>query len=1369
MKIRNKFKKILALTLALSMSVGMLHIPTETNLVNAAETTATEIGIQGLRLNSNEPHYWPKKNGYWNIWQIYLNTDADLPDGKEFRVKLRDNTTETTAEFRKSSTNIAYMKIEGSFLPENAAKTFTIKEGTYTSTDGSSSIKIKNDYSIHVEGGVWTPVGKTNSLAVEKYVKLDIGTAWDNSQTGGAGQIYLHRTEDDGIAVSENWSNRLEPVCADVENGIFYGSATWFADTSDGKAESRNSSYKTAVRFVKFSNTNDKGYSYAVVLSDYGISATENDLVRFGGYWKDNSTGKIYKFAPMTFKFNGTTWEDVTDSDGDAYSGSLRVKDSAYDKGWVTGKDVVNTNLYLKGVDSLGAGITADEWSSTWLFDVANSEGTVKIDGTQVTDIEFRKYNGNGNYYYLNKLPNVNKDSVVTIEGKFKFSGGTVTFDKREYKWDGTKWIDIIPNTGKLTTSGAETDSKNATGNIYFKGTDNYLVDRTYDDWNVPGTRLVASDENSGVFVGDTKVSATLIKYSGKNNWYYLECASADTSKVLTVKGTFMTSEGVPVLNIEDSKFHWDGTKWVDGLAATDIAIAGFHKDIVSNNFYHPYFDSNKNAWRVYFNTDVVLPGEAYEGHYNFVLSKDNVDRVVEFSKCADNELYGYIPSDMIDVNASQTITFKAGKYIAEKDGKNLEYGINVKESFNLYINKNGWSFEKMIETDSESNARFVTLTNPTVQNGIYIRANVDDGLHHCSEGEDWALGKIIHKSTTEKTYYYSGLLKNGEIIPANQNNVYKISEIDYYFALSDNGKQPTTAGDTYVIKGVYEDVNGKTVSFKETKVRWNGSSWEFVYTELANTGVKYDVNSDKEVDVRDLVALKIYLNDNMYSINKTQADIDGSGSINVDDADRLRMYLAGAWNVDADGTISGIPTYNTERTFNKAAYGSVKIGTWDTTNSKMTSYLPETEVDTAMQKYKAAGLNLLLNEGVAGHVIDATKNDGIKNYLLAAERNGLGVIVASEWLYGMAIQGPETYVANYTTKSWKEVIDDLVKELRGYSATAFKGLMIADEIEQAYLENYNTVANYIATEYPELIIHASQMPVSSTKFTSSDKDTEYKNYVSTLTEGNDMFAFDMYPLKKTEKKGNVSGNTSYSLNLELDDWFKGHKLIADVCKNKNYSFNKGVTIQSCQERYAGTKDGLYTYTDIGYAPTNNEDIGFQVFTSMAYGVKEINFWTYDGHHNNTAITESIANNEQVYNAVKTINGQIDKFANVYLAYDWRDTFDIASGASYTGSETATDSGRLQSASANGARTLIGHMKDVEGFDGYMIANAAAPRTGVDEKATNATTVTLNFKDATKAVVYDYQAGTRKVVDLTNGALTVSVNVGEGTFVIPVK
>ncbi len=1376
MKLKKQIKKILVLILVLNLLAGMLHIPANRSIVYA-DTEITSISIEGLSLEHD--YHWPKKNGYWSIWQIYLDTDVDLPEGKEFQVKLRDKTTECNVEFRRSSSEkVAYMKIENTFLPENATKTFTIMAGEYTSTDGTSKIKIKNDYSIHVEGGVWTPVGTTDNLTVEKYMNLELGTAWDNATVCDGSNIYLHTDIDDGIDISDNWSNRLEPVNTDVENGIFYESAAWFADTSDGIANNRNSSYKTAVRLIKFAYTEGRGYSYAICFGDYGIVPTENDLLRVGGNWKDPSTGKIYKYAPMTFRYTGSTWEDVTDTAVDSYAGRLTKKGSAYDKDWFPAENVVSSNLYLKGTDALGEQIKSDSWDSTWLFDLENSTGTVKIDGITVKDLEFRKYNGYENFYYINRLTNINKDSIVTIEGEFEFPGGTVTFEKSQIKWDGLKWVDVIPYSGNLLVtneSGAQIDSTNSVGNLYLKGSDTYLSDRIYEEWNSKDIRLVGADDNSGIFVGGVKESgATLIKYNAGNNWYYLEFAAADITKNLTIKGTFKTLDEMEVLNIEESTFHWNGTKWVNGEinVSSDVSISGFvGLNDASGYWYNPTYDANKKGWRIYLNTENELPGNDNEG-YQLELTNGTITKNVNFIRSKSNEIYGYIPEEMVDTNASQTITFKTGEYEAEKDGTKLGYKINLTDEFKIHINQYGWTTETtpiFVNSEHKTDAR-LNVKASTSAEGFYIDVNKEDAITNISWSDNITVKKIIDN----KTFYTGGIYRNNNKTTA---FIRKVGENQYYAILSDVGQTAET-GDVYTLKGIFCDKDENEVGFSPITVKWTGEAWEQVYTALSDTGVRNDINSDSEANIKDLVSLMHYMSDNLYPVCLEQADIDRNGLIENKDVIQLRKIFAGAISYNEDGSISGIPTYSGNKIFNRAAYSSVKIGVWDKENACMTSYYEDSKVDEDMQKYKACGLNLLISEGVAGHVIDSSKNEGIKKYLEAAERNGLGVIVTSEVLYGFAVNGADNYFNSlkerglYTNySSWKDVIDDNVKELKGWSEKSFKGFMIADEIDTSNVQNYIEVANYISNKYPELIIHASQRPVSSDSFSSDNKETEYKEYVKALVNGNDMYTFDLYPLKETYKKGNITGNISdekIDYNL-IDSWFENHRWVADVCKNNNYNFNKGVTIQSCKEVYSSTSSWGTTTTTIGYAPTFNEDIGFQVFTSMAYGVKEINFFTYDGHHSNTNISESIAQNTDVYNAVKTINGQVDKFSNVYLSYDWRDTFDIADGDSYTGDISSTDKGRLSEAKVSGARTLIGHMVDEDGFDGYMVANAQSPRSDVNTAANNATKVTLNFKDATKAVVYDFKTGTKEVKELTNGALDVTVNVGEGTFIIPVK
>ena len=195
------------------------------------------------------------------------------------------------------------------------------------------------------------------------------------------------------------------------------------------------------------------------------------------------------------------------------------------------------------------------------------------------------------------------------------------------------------------------------------------------------------------------------------------------------------------------------------------------------------------------------------------------------------------------------------------------------------------------------------------------------------------------------------------------------------------------------------------------------------------------------------------------------------------------------------------------------------------------------------------------------------------------------------------------------------------------------------------------------------------------------------------------------------------------------------------------------MTIQSTRLSGADTTWSKYER----YAPTQKSDIGFQVYTAMAYGANEISYFTYMKHPTSAVASDSIAENEQVRAAVTSVNEEINAFGYVFDKFNWKDTLDIANDATIT----ETGNSRLASADVTGGRTLVGCMKDADGFDGYMIANAEAPRTN------NAVTVTLQFNNATKVIVYKGTA--KETKEIADGNLDVTLDCGEGAFVIPIK
>lgn len=59
-----------------------------------------------------------------------------------------------------------------------------------------------------------------------------------------------------------------------------------------------------------------------------------------------------------------------------------------------------------------------------------------------------------------------------------------------------------------------------------------------------------------------------------------------------------------------------------------------------------------------------------------------------------------------------------------------------------------------------------------------------------------------------------------------------------------------------------------------------------------ANASVDYDINMDSKTDINDVTALQKYLVGLSVSIDKTKADVNGDGVLNVRDATALQIII---------------------------------------------------------------------------------------------------------------------------------------------------------------------------------------------------------------------------------------------------------------------------------------------------------------------------------------------------------------------------------------------------------------------------------------------------------------------------------------------
>lgn len=949
--------------------------------------------------------------------------------------------------------------------------------------------------------------------------------------------------------------------------------------------------------------------------------------------------------------------------------------------------------------------------------------------------------------------------------------------------WDGSKWSQVLGDAEYSDITITELTSldgyneENEYWDLYFKVEDAMV-----------GTEWTTVYPDLEVYVDDTRIYPLLKYVSATSLNFFIKAANGlpgasdlEVGTRLTIKasasrgfdGNFARVDGINLT--ADYIMEWDGSQWTTPAEWTSFTVSGLNVNTVFQT----------SVCQTYLYTSETLPGDAWgkvnetPESYKVKVSVNGTEQTVTAKKWTTNGLFLEIPTSLLAQGDEATVIIKAGKY--RSNVQNI--GLDITSDFTIYTNKYGWSTNGPLELAMTSKPRFSLEVNAaeTTESGFVLNINMSDGT---PEAVSWSTRLFpVMKSVSDdkQTLYYTsneyGLWKNGVHITTRADGsaissvnkpLVKLSDTRYYVGIGDWG-YTAEDGDRYTLGGVFYDSTGRLIEYQPITVEYNASTgkWQGVYTPLTDSGVTNDVNSDGAVDSRDLVRFKCWEDNNLTSLNDTRADVNLSGSTNAKDVASMRKILVGKLFYNGTDRVPyGVPYYTKGEKIEKLAYASPSVGTYDSETQVYTRRSDEAAIDADFEKFKAAGLTLLNSENRATLSVEAwdhVSNTGIKEYLVEAKEHGLGVIVYCEYLQ-LLLKGSVdmTEAAQGTTYDyrWQEIMAHYVSNLSAYPA--FKGFMMSDELTIAYIDNYRAVASFLRTNYPGLMLHSSQLPVSAYTVeglgagslttdttTNSTKELAYRDYVYNFGMASGHYTYDLYPL--TVKTEAITQKKTYGVNSE---WYDNLKWVAEERKENGYAFDAGITIQSCALPLDETN--WWQSSTERYAPTSEADIGFQIYTALAYGMDEINFFTYEDHWN-ANVTDAMADNTSVYSAVQTVNGEIDAFGYMFKAFEWKETLDIAAGSS----SSTSLSPRLASASVSGGRTFVGCMQDEEGFDGYMIANATGPQTGTSAS------VTLTFNDATKAIVY--KNGVKSIVTLTDGAYTVSVGVGEGVFVIPYR
>lgn len=949
----------------------------------------------------------------------------------------------------------------------------------------------------------------------------------------------------------------------------------------------------------------------------------------------------------------------------------------------------------------------------------------------------------------------------------------------------------------------------------------------------------VTSFSKGGVYVNGELKSNVNLKKITTNIWYVCLAeggATVEAGAKVTIDGTVKGTDYVTIFTPQT--FVFTGSEWNVYDGSSDVRFTG----ISSGKWYE-----DRERWFVYLNTDKIVPGTVDKTRYFLQVYVDGKNLgYVGFDKSSEtnNPLFLPFTKDQLSVGDKQVeIVVKAENVTGTDMEIDEKYTVNFAEDFTFFLNPDGTftttkiydgalSLNQDLEDTDKDNIKLNTTEN--IWSDALVSSNGWSNDDYPLEADDTTGVWLNDTRKLDLLVHY--LLKN-----------YADGKMNLWIRWGNFGLTEPSAGDKITVKGTYyrTEEGCRYVCFRELNIYWTGSHWTTNKISTVGAGdkqIKGDSNGDNMLDSKDIVRIKKYLTTE-EAVHTDNADANGSETIDQKDYIKTIEYILEGSVIDGVYVQGDVPVYlddveipmfafqgprgegatDYNYTPSSTALKSELSGlnrSWyagGTFNQQSVdkSYLNSTE----MAKYKAAGFTRLLPEGDCPWVNSDYFNMGggmyanMKYYMLLAQDAGLDVIVTSE-VINHFLTGEETTKINEETGDYYTVdeaiveadLEKLVNFMNGdndlqnmgldddyfkanfpseYIARMktkvkfdnFIGIQLSDEIfygkSDAQTANLKTKIEYIVTTLrglkPDAVFSGSQTASSI----SND------NIVSAFQAAGS-FLYNCYPYSyKLQNNLLGSSYTRGSKYCDTSTWFGNlEKSASNVTAN---GINAGITIQSFAMDNSAAKTA--------YAPIeSSREVSWQIYTALAYGIKEINYFTYWEHRTQTNEQgeahyasmveypdspnadggESVETD--VYGYVQNAHEEIKKIDHVFM------DFDLVNVSRFTGSQTSVavtdDTGATFRITGNNTSdiTVISKMQDnakQKNNIGYWLVNAT-DATKVADTDTTANTVTASFgSDVTH--VLTWEDGRARLTSVNNGTYETKLLTGKGVFVIPVK
>lgn len=414
--------------------------------------------------------------------------------------------------------------------------------------------------------------------------------------------------------------------------------------------------------------------------------------------------------------------------------------------------------------------------------------------------------------------------------------------------------------------------------------------------------------------------------------------------------------------------------------------------------------------------------------------------------------------------------------------------------------------------------------------------------------------------------------------------------------------------------------------------------------------------------------------------------------------------------------------------------------------------YIGDQRSVQSFQEYKDCGFDTLMLLGNDAYRGQDWETSDLKRNLEMAEEVGLNVIVHDDRIHVLSTQ-KESLIGEGKEYSSLEELSAQIKEWMSpyIDHPVFYGMSLMDEPSHCNFQALSEVTKAIKMIDENIYVHTVLFPylegVTIEQFTGKSFGNvtidSYKTYIGDYLDMSeaDYVGYDNYPFMAD---GLLS---SFYLNLQTAV-AEADKRDADVV----------LSVQSsCWDTMRKVEE---------------DDLRFQGYSAMALGAKNLVYYTYYMFPNQALANyrQAIKDNDGtniIYDEVQRVNGELQELAKVLLHFDYEKatfTYDKENAISAPTLFSGLKNEELKGVEIVSVTqpTMITQMKDSEkDLTGYMVMNSSDP----EDNLTN--NVHVKFEGYDYATIY--VKGVPETVGLTDSVLTLTLETGEGVFVIPHK